>query len=190
MWVVTVQDGIGCVRASRKLGLVCVGEFQMVYAPRNEGLELGDGNVGREREVGAHLGLGDGGGKSVGGLFKRDLDSGRALAASPVQTMLRAILESLDALQNGPVAVSDDPGSTGVKVQEDVVRHAVDSDSFEAAGGDVVHNVVDGMQVLVAGRAGDGLEGTVEQGGDHVPDFGTEESDDLVYAVAGFLVDA
>lgn len=70
MWVLTVQDGLGCVRDSRKLGLVGVENFQMVYAPRNEGLELGDGNVGREREVGAHLGRGDGGGKSVGGLFK------------------------------------------------------------------------------------------------------------------------
>lgn len=107
-----------------------------------------------------------------------------------MQAILRTILESLDALQNGSVAVSDNPGSTDVKVQEDVVRHVVDSDRFEAECGDVVHNVVDGMQVLVAGRAGDGLEETVEQGGDHVPDFGTEEGDDLVYAVAGFLVDA
>jgi hypothetical protein len=104
--------------------------------------------------------------------------------------MLRTILGSLDALQNGLVTVSDDPGSTGVKVQEDVVRHVVDSDSFEAVGGGVVHSVVDGMQVLVASRAGDGLEGTVEQGGDHVPDFGTEDVDDLVYAVAGCRVDA
>jgi len=190
MRVVAVQHGIGCVRASRKLGLVGVGDFQVVYAPRNEGLELGDRNVGREREVGAHLGLGDGSGKSVGGLFKGDLDSGLARAGSPVQTILRTILGSLDALQNGPVAVFHDPHSSVVKVQEYVVRHVIDSDSFEAGGGGVVHSVVDGMQVLVASRAGNGLEGTVEQGGDHVPDFGTQDVDDLVYAVAGCRVDA
>jgi hypothetical protein len=46
------------------------------------------------------------------------------------------------------------------------------------------------MQVLVASTAGDGLEGSVEQGCHHVPDFGTEDVDDLVYAVAGCLVDA
>ena len=164
----------------------------MVYAHRNEGLELSDRNVGRERETGAHLGRGDGGGSGVGGLLKADLDSGLVVGVwrLPVQAMLWTILARLDAPDNGRAAVADDPGASRVLVQEDVVKHVVNSGSLEAVCGDVVHNVVDAVQVLVGGTAGDGLERTGEECGEQVLALCPEEGDDPVYAVAGFGVDA
>ena len=104
--------------------------------------------------------------------------------------MLWTILASLDAPDNGRAAVADDPGASRVLVQQDVVKHVVNSGSLEAVCGDVVHHVVDAVQVLVGGTAGDGLERTGEECGEQVLALRPEEGDDPVYAVAGFGVDA
>ena len=184
----SAEGGIVSAHDSRKLGRAGVGDFQIVYPRRNDRQELSDCYVGRERELGVDPGHGGGGGGgSVGGLFEADLDSGLAVGAGhfPVQAVLGAVLGSLDAVHNGPAAVADDPGAARVLVQEDVVKRVVHSDGFVTACGDVVHDVVDMMQVLVGGTAGDGLERTVQEGREYVLALGTKEGGDLVYVVAG-----
>ena len=183
----SVAGGIVSAHDSRKLGRAGVGDFQIVYPRGNDRQELSDCYVGRERELCTDPGHGGGGGVSVGGLFEADLDGGLAVGVwhFPVQAVLGAVLGSVDGAHNGPAAVADDPGATRVLVQEDVVKRVVHSDGFVTACGDVVHDVVDMMQVLVGGTAGDGLERTVQEGREYVLALGTEEGGDLVYVVAG-----